>query len=159
MARKKKKSRSSLLIWLIISVVSGGGFSGYMKPDLPIIGPIIAKLMGRNGSDPNLSREQLVGDMLQSHPMAANAVDRMTGEGAMRSDINGGQPGVQLASSRRPPDSILIASFNIQVLGESKMSKPRVVEILAHAIRNSTLWRSKKTVRRATRFCPDSSLR
>lgn len=135
MARKKKKSRSSLLIWLIISVVSGGGFSGYMKPDLPIIGPIIAKLMGRKGADPNLTGEQLVGDMLQGRPMAAAAVDRLTGEGAMGSDINGGQPGVQLASSRRPPDSILIASFNIQVLGESKMSKPRVVEILAHAIR------------------------
>ena len=139
MARKKKKSRFSLLTWLIMSIVSGGGVSGYMKPDLPIIGPMIAKLMARKGVDPNLAKdqlgEQLVGEMLQDHPMASAAYDRMRGEGAVGSDIAGGQPGVQLASSKRPSDSILIASFNIQVLGESKLSKPRVVEILAHAIR------------------------
>ncbi len=35
----------------------------------------------------------------------------------------------------KPWDAILIASFNIQVFGESKMAKPQVVEILARVVR------------------------
>jgi endonuclease/exonuclease/phosphatase family metal-dependent hydrolase len=35
----------------------------------------------------------------------------------------------------RPWDAVLIASFNIQVFGESKISKPHVVEILARVVR------------------------
>jgi deoxyribonuclease-1-like protein len=36
----------------------------------------------------------------------------------------------------KPWDAILVASFNIQVFGESKMSKPQVVEVLARVVRN-----------------------
>ena len=36
----------------------------------------------------------------------------------------------------RPADAILIASFNIQVFGESKLSKPQVVEVLARVVRH-----------------------
>jgi deoxyribonuclease-1-like protein len=35
----------------------------------------------------------------------------------------------------KPWDAVLIASFNIQVFGESKMSKPHVVDVLAHVVR------------------------
>ncbi len=135
MARKKKKSLSSLIVWLLFSVVSGGGVSGYMNPDLPIIGPIVAKLMARKGAGPNLSGEQLAGEMLEGHWRAETVFNRRPGDGAEGSGIRVGQPRVQLASSRRPPNSILIASFNIQVLGESKMKKPGIAEILAHVIR------------------------
>ncbi len=36
----------------------------------------------------------------------------------------------------KPSGAVLIASFNIQVFGESKMSKPHVVELLARVVRN-----------------------
>jgi endonuclease/exonuclease/phosphatase family metal-dependent hydrolase len=36
----------------------------------------------------------------------------------------------------KPWNAILVASFNIQVFGESKMSKPQVVEVLARVVRN-----------------------
>ena len=36
----------------------------------------------------------------------------------------------------KPWNAILVASFNIQVFGESKMSKPPVVEVLARVVRN-----------------------
>ena len=35
----------------------------------------------------------------------------------------------------KPWDAVLIASFNIQVFGESKMAKPQVVEVLARVVR------------------------
>ena len=36
----------------------------------------------------------------------------------------------------KPVNAILVASFNIQVFGESKLSKPPVVEVLARVVRN-----------------------
>ena len=36
----------------------------------------------------------------------------------------------------KPANAILVASFNIQVFGESKLSKPPVVEVLARVVRN-----------------------
>ncbi|RLS76889.1 MAG: endonuclease/exonuclease/phosphatase [Planctomycetota bacterium] len=36
----------------------------------------------------------------------------------------------------KPWDAVLVASFNIQVFGESKMSKPQVVDVLARVVRN-----------------------
>lgn len=35
----------------------------------------------------------------------------------------------------KPSDAVLIASFNIQVFGESKMAKPEVVDVLARVVR------------------------
>ncbi|TWU48444.1 endonuclease/exonuclease/phosphatase family protein [Rubripirellula reticaptiva] len=39
------------------------------------------------------------------------------------------------SATGRPSDRILIATFNIQVFGESKLSKPEVVNVLADAVR------------------------
>ena len=143
MARKKKKSVRSLLVWLFLSLVSGGGLGGYMIPDLPIIGPLIAKVLAavesRPATEPGGLGASLARETLQKFPMAAEAVHRMTGESGGAADIGGGQPAAQLSSSRRPVNSILIASFNIQVLGKSKMAKPRVVEVLAHTLRQFDL--------------------
>ena len=43
---------------------------------------------------------------------------------------------VAVAGPVKPWDAVLIASFNIQVFGESKMSKPQVVEVLSRVVRN-----------------------
>ena len=133
MARKKKSF--SLLVWLSFSMVFGGGVGGFINPSLPIIGPIVAKLMDRSGADPNLSGERLAGQILDGRPKAEAIFNRPANDAMTGTNLRAGQQHVQLASSRRPTDRIFIASFNIQVLGESKMSKPGVVEILAHVIR------------------------
>lgn len=134
MARKKKKS-FSLLVWLLFALVSGGGVGGFINPSLPIIGPIVAKLMDRSGADPNLSGERLAGQILDGRPKAEAVFNRPANDAVTGTNVRAGQQHAQLASSRRPTDRIFIASFNIQVLGESKMSKSPVVEILAHVIR------------------------
>jgi deoxyribonuclease-1-like protein len=46
------------------------------------------------------------------------------------------QGAAHAAPQAKPWDAILVASFNIQVFGESKMAKPHVVEILARVVRN-----------------------
>jgi endonuclease/exonuclease/phosphatase family metal-dependent hydrolase len=38
-------------------------------------------------------------------------------------------------ASGKPADAVLIASFNIQVFGESKLAKPQVVDVLTHVVR------------------------
>ncbi len=38
-------------------------------------------------------------------------------------------------ASGKPADAVLIASFNIQVFGESKLAKPQVVDVLARVVR------------------------
>jgi deoxyribonuclease-1-like protein len=39
----------------------------------------------------------------------------------------------------KPPDAILMASFNIQVFGESKLAKPHVVDVLVRVVRGFDL--------------------
>ncbi|MFM7249134.1 MAG: endonuclease/exonuclease/phosphatase family protein [Planctomycetaceae bacterium] len=50
---------------------------------------------------------------------------------------NAGPPvaGMSMLPASRPWDAVLVASFNIQVFGETKVSKPQVVEILARIVR------------------------
>ncbi len=45
------------------------------------------------------------------------------------------QPGPSLLPAARPWDAVLVASFNIQVFGETKVAKPQVVEVLARIVR------------------------
>ncbi len=44
-------------------------------------------------------------------------------------------PGPSLLPPSRPWDAVLVASFNIQVFGETKVAKPQVVEVLARIVR------------------------
>ena len=47
----------------------------------------------------------------------------------------GGNAPVQLAPAQRPADKLLIASFNIQVFGKSKMQKADVMSVITQVIR------------------------
>ena len=109
----RKKSRFPFFVWMLLTALSGGGVGGYLKPDLPVVGPIVKSLFAGSTAGEKIG----AGDLLNA------------------TQIRSGQAPAQLASSRRPSDSLLIASFNIQVLGKSKMSKPGVVEVLAQVIR------------------------
>ncbi len=98
---------------MLLTALSGGGVGGYLKPDLPLVGPFVKSLLAGSTVGETIA----AGDLLNA------------------AQIRGGQAPAQLVSSRQPSDSLLIASFNIQVLGKSKMSKPGVVEVLAQVIR------------------------
>jgi len=134
--RKKKatqsKSRVSIVFWMILTGITGGGLGGHFKPDLPIIGPLVQKLLAwKSSSAPDDATD--ISDLAEMFRAPA------TSPGGSVSSIQRPPPGynapVQLASSRRPPDKLLIASFNIQVFGESKMAKPEILTLLADVVR------------------------
>ena len=121
----RKKSRFSFLTWIVITAVSGSGVGGYLNPDWPVVGPFVKKVISSDSSAKVLTS----GQQSTIAPGLGGAV-----RGGPSSI--GVQPvSTQLASSRQPSNSLLVASFNIQVLGKSKMAKPEVVEVLAHVIR------------------------
>ncbi|TWU60824.1 Endonuclease/Exonuclease/phosphatase family protein [Rubripirellula tenax] len=124
---------------MLLLAVFGSGGVGYFKPDFPVIGPIVASIFQRG--EPNRDGASAIDRITQidpgptspqttapprsnSSPPAGNLNPRSTNPVRTR-----------LASSRRPDDRILIATFNIQVFGESKLDKPDVVETLASVIR------------------------
>jgi len=117
---------------MIITAISGGGVSGHFNPDWPIVGPLVQKLYA-------LVSSGALDDATNVQDIAKAFRNQATGPGNDLSSIQRPPPAyaapAQLASARRPPDKILIASFNIQVFGESKVSKPEVVAVLADVIR------------------------
>ena len=197
MAKKKKsitkKSSSSLTsMWLslttIMSLVGGTGVSGWVNPDLPVIGPIVASVMSMSsgsaaaqpGSPPGGMQAMQPGVMQPGgmQPAAMQPANTMTaGWGGaaqqpqpqlqqwgsaspttpavpQRPLAPGSPPLASIsypppvppppappppptppATAGKPPDALLICSFNIQVFGESKLAKPEVVEVLARVVR------------------------
>lgn len=117
---------------MIITAISGGGVGGHFNPDWPIVGPLVQKLYALKSSG-----------ALDDATNVRDLAEAFRKDAAIASgDLHSIQPSppayaapAQLASSRRPPDKLLIASFNIQVFGESKMAKPEVVAILADVVR------------------------
>ncbi len=130
MTKKKSKPRKKgffwTLIFTILTAASGGGFSGYLNPELPLLGPLVKNILASfadtltTGGTGTLS-----GD--------SGFLDGPQGPGT--SGAFGGSVPVQLASARRPADKILIASFNIQVFGKSKLAKTDVMSVIVQVIR------------------------
>lgn len=123
-SRSKSKKRRLAIFWLIFSLLSGGGVSGYFNPGWPVIGPLVSKLcaalvVDENGIS-NRGPESQVG-----------------GRGPVPSQQAsfGGNANSQSANSQRPADKLLIASFNIQVFGTSKIAKRDVMSVIVQVIR------------------------
>lgn len=144
---RRKKSRFSLLTWLLFTAVSGGGIGGYFNPDLPVIGPLVKDFL----------RKSTDGEKVDQTALRESASDLV---GQRLNDLRGGGVPAQLASAQmprgaqaeipprsqqnpqapaQPKSSLFIASFNIQVLGRSKLSKPGVKEQLAYILRQFDL--------------------
>lgn len=117
---------------MILTAITGGGVGGHLNPDLPILGPMVQKLLAWKS-------ENAPEDLPNISELADKFRTPATPQGGNVSSIQRPPPGsdipVQLASSRRPADRLLIASFNIQVFGESKMAKPEVVAVLVDVVR------------------------
>jgi len=121
---------------MILTIVSGGGVGGHFNPDLPIIGPLVQKIYA-------LKQSGALDDKTSVRDLAEAFRDSATRPGGDLSNIGSPQspqitynPPAQFASSRRAADKLLIATFNIQVFGESKLAKREVVGVLADVVRH-----------------------
>lgn len=132
MAKKKvaKKaengSRLSTIFWIILSTISGGGVTGYFNPELPILGPLVQYLSSNQtvaGSAPHDNAEQ-------EYAKKTNGL--LTSLQALHSS---GSTPAQIATARRPADKLLIATFNIQVFGTSKLAKNDAMAVIVDVIR------------------------
>ena len=114
------------MLWILLTALFGGGLGGYLEPDLPILGPLMQSLQSRAVSDGsgNLVEKQSAVSVANS----GNVVPTQP------PPLNTPPPGV-LVSAQRPGDKLLIASFNIQVFGTSKLSKSDVMNVIVQTIR------------------------
>ena len=139
MARNRSRSRQpkrstffSRLVGLIWFVVVGGGIAGWAAPDLPVVGPLVQQII-RNApwkQTAGSSADGFADDRVANLEIAA--ADGSHGTAVSNSPIGAILPGSTTApTTRKPAETITVASFNIQVFGESKLSKTWVVEILA----------------------------
>lgn len=163
--KKKSRSIFSWLKWIILLITTGGGAGGYFDRDLPVAGPLVQKALSLTGAEKPGERGERVGKLLDGESRDTGLLGRLANRisSSANSDptnpygaSNGStQASVQPSSARSQPtgaqgnavqggtvqgnavqrSSVLVASFNIQVLGQSKMSKPRVVDILAATLR------------------------
>ncbi|MGB7323447.1 MAG: endonuclease/exonuclease/phosphatase family protein [Rubripirellula sp.] len=147
---------------MLLLTMFGSGAGGYFYRDLPIAGPIVDSILAGDEAGPDPSSVARDGPPPQAGPRSpANTpsitdriVNAITGseprsEPAPNRSVQGQLASAQSQPTRptstrstanqsatgRPSDRILIATFNIQVFGESKLAKPEVVNVLAEAVR------------------------
>ena len=115
-----RKRGSFKVLWLIIGVLTVGGISGFLNPDWPVLGPLVTSVKTQAVEYKN----QTISSLENS---GVNVVQANSGPFA-------GKP-VQSVSALGPNDKILIATFNIQVFGESKLQKPDAMAVIVEVIR------------------------
>ena len=155
--KKTKSKRSSLfsrLIWVIWTVVTGGGVAGWVAPDMPIVGPIVQRLVAGKDAPAKAQRSaekvwpekigQLKDKLTQQQPTQGSDIQPV-----------GNQAATSLTANRKPADTILIASYNIQVFGTSKLSKAWVMEVLARVVRQFDVVAIQEVRSKEDRILPD----
>lgn len=160
MARTRSRGRGgSSLSWLLRALflgTAGSGMGGYFMPDLPFIGPLVASLLGRGEVTADVGEivDQVVGSVRTGNaPKASTSPQAPVGQLASTAVS---RPASTLTPvSMRPSNTVTIATFNIQVFGESKMSKPAVVDVLAQTVRQFDLVAIQEIRAQADNIIPD----
>jgi endonuclease/exonuclease/phosphatase family metal-dependent hydrolase len=124
-------------------MVTGAGVGGWAYPDLPIVGSMVQRILGDTAAQGTLSPglnelKDIAGQIAQGH-----GARRGDSAHAATTTAESASPGrmVSTRSARFAPvsDTITIASYNIQVLGESKLAKPHVMNYLVQIMRRFDL--------------------
>ncbi|QDV57337.1 endonuclease/exonuclease/phosphatase family protein [Rosistilla oblonga] len=186
MARRKsrKSPRLTTVIWTLVATVSSGGIGGYLKSDLPVLGPLVQRFISDEeeklaGAFPAPSANGYPAATATNNPgyaqgypppgidpraipTSANPARRyppanpQAGTNYVQPTSAAMRPApVQQAASRKPSDRLLIATFNIQVFGESKLGKPEVVEVLAAVVRQFDIVAIQEVRAKADNILPD----
>lgn len=138
-SRSRKTKRSSLfsrLVSLVWVVVGLGVITLWAGGDLPVLGPLVQCVVP---GEPNSTETESPSEPLQSDPVSDSL--QQAARPLRRSPAPTSSTGVSARQARTSsgadaaPATIKIASFNIQVFGESKLSEPWVVEVLARIVR------------------------
>lgn len=147
MAKRKAKPksgwRSSSILWMIITAISGGGVTGYVNPELPILGPIVKNLVAARASNesaaltgnPEERGDSYTNGRVLTSAQAAPAFAGPALSGTAQPAY--AQPAyAQPTYAQRPNDKLLIATFNIQVFGASKLAKREAMAVIVQVIRH-----------------------
>jgi endonuclease/exonuclease/phosphatase family metal-dependent hydrolase len=128
--RGNKSNLVSRLVGIVWFLVTAGGVTGWAVPDTPVLGPFVQRIVHSIASTHGADRpaEETADGLLSQLE-----VERPTAPGASSASAPG--IGAGAANQGQYSDTITIASFNIQVFGESKLGKKWVVEILAEVVR------------------------
>ncbi|MDA8698082.1 endonuclease/exonuclease/phosphatase family protein [Rhodopirellula sp.] len=118
----RRSRRINLWIWIILTVVSGGSLTGLLPFDIGSIFNGLAKTGEIRSAETSFAPNENEANQ-PSFDDTSNVVDASLNS---RTTVNG-NPIID-----RP---LLIATFNIQVLGQSKMAKPDVVAAIGEIIR------------------------
>lgn len=131
MARKKsahRKSRLSTILWIVISFLSGGGLGGHLNLNWTDVNSSIQELKAE--ASERVSSSEIVSAAKEE--VDSKLFSSLRNRRSSKSD----RYATQTVSVQRPNDKLLIASFNIQVFGESKLGKHQVVDVLAQVVRH-----------------------
>lgn len=130
---------------MIITAISGGGVTGYVNPELPILGPIVKNLVAARASNesaaltgnPEERGDSYTNGRVLTSAQAAPAFAGPALSGTLNAQPTYSQPSYSQPSySQRPNDKLLIASFNIQVFGASKLAKREAMAVIVQVIRH-----------------------
>jgi len=152
--RKRSRSRSSLrfpkLLMFVFTLLTGSGVGGYFNPHWPMVGPLMDWMTDwkQQHADANFTKADVRNTVADGVDRAKQyAADRIS-QVANRNQYGGNVVPAQYAdqnryaaenrqgsSANRATDKLLIATYNIQVFGKSKMSKPAVVDALVKIVR------------------------
>ncbi len=128
---RKKKSRFWVVIWMLFTAFSGGGVSGYLNPDWPVVGPLVRKILSGDPLPTDVG-----GALSQLQNGQGSIPITMGGASVPAHNASYGQTvATPQTAVQRPADKIYIATFNIQVFGQSKIAKPDVMSIIVQTIR------------------------
>lgn len=144
MVRRRKKSlRANGYVWKIASwalacMFGSAGFAGLAQQGLPLLGPLasaVGKLLQPGMVDGELAP---AGGVYGGGPIGGAGMAGVGGQGPIGGaayTTSAQQTSAQVRGMLPAGEPIHIASFNIQVFGESKLQEAWVVEVLAQVVR------------------------
>lgn len=133
-SKKKRRSQAaaslwSTLSWLLAGLLGSAGAAGWAKPDLPILGPLVSAVttqLGKGVTHPG--QVPLERTALPASPIGSAASGVGQGPAANASVMH-------TSAGPATGTPIRIASYNIQVFGESKLADASVVDVLVRCVR------------------------